>query len=140
MGNSDNFYDKAAHDESVKACEDFDRAVDRHVGAVERVRDPEHFDKLFLALMVRRMQDKRGNLEEYPAEIRGIDNVLARLDAYNVSGNTAHLVDAANFIWIEFMRPSHPAHHFAPLQEDQTPERIRVADWKITEIHERGES
>lgn len=91
-------------------------------GEVERIKDPPHFDKLFLALMLKRMQSKRdtGNLaENYPSKIRALDTVLQRLDQYVRSGNTAHLVDAANFLWVEFMYPSHDAAHFTPIDRPQ---------------------
>jgi hypothetical protein len=104
----------------------------KKVGEVERIKDPPHFDKLFLALMVKRMESKRdtGNLaENYPAKTHALDTVLSRLDSYVRSGNTAHLVDAANFLWIEFMYPSHDASYFRPLTEPQ--ERVPVRENRI---------
>ena len=105
---------------------------DEKIGETERVKDPAHFDKLFLALMSKRMESKRdtGELaENYPAKIHALDTVLTRLDQYVRSGNTAHLVDAANFLWIEFMYPSHDASHFRPLTEPQ--ERVPVKDYRL---------
>lgn len=101
---------------------------DPKIGEVERIKDPPHFDKLFLALMLRRMELKResGQLAaNYPQKIHALDTVLNRLEAYVKSGNTAHLVDAANFLWIEFMYPSHDASYFQPIQEDQTRVMVR---------------
>ena len=37
---------------------------------------------------------------------------LARLDKYKETGNTELLVDAANYIRMEFRRSSHPNKHF----------------------------
>jgi len=106
--------------------------TEEKVGEVERIKDPPHFDKLFLALMLKRIESKRetGELaENYPHKIHALDTVLNRLDQYVRSGNTAHLVDAANFLWIEFMYPSHDASHFRPLTEPQ--ERIPVRDFRL---------
>ena len=35
-----------------------------------------------------------------------------KLDHYRRTGNTESLVDASNYLMLEFMRPSHPAAHF----------------------------
>ena len=102
------------------------------IGEVERIKDPPHFDKLFLALMLKRMESKRdtGELaENYPTKTHALDTVLQRLDSYVRTGNTAHLVDAANFLWIEFMYSSHDASYFKPITEPQT--RVPVRDVRI---------
>lgn len=83
------------------------------VSEVARIDDKEHFDKLFLALMVRRMTLKRPNLAvEDPVE-----KILDHMDQYVRTGNTAFLIEAGNYIWAEFMQPNHPAAHFSPLQD-----------------------
>lgn len=114
---------------------------DEEVGVVERVRDPSHFDKLFLALMVRRAEQRGSptDLEEnYPDKVHAINTALDRIDSYIRTGNTAHIVDACNFLWIEFMLPSHEAAHFRPIT--QPGKRIRHDQWKLDELHENGSS
>lgn len=102
------------------------------IGDVERIKDPSHFDKLFLALMLKRMESKRdtGELaDNYPAKTHALDTVLQRLDSYVRTGNTAHLVDAANFLWIEFMHPSHDAAYFRPITDPQV--RVPVRETRL---------
>ena len=41
-----------------------------------------------------------------------VKTVKARLDLYEQTGNKEHLVDAANFIMVEFMYPQHSNAHF----------------------------
>ena len=53
-----------------------------------------------------------------------IEGLRKKLWAYVDTGNTENLVDAANYLMLEFMQPSHPNAHFRA--EDNTnhcPER-----------------
>lgn len=87
--------------------------ADERVGNVERISDPQHFDKLFLGLMVRRMQQKRPNLfKEDPME-----RALAHLDSYVRTGNSMYLIEAGNYLWAEFATPNHQAAHFKPFND-----------------------
>lgn len=87
------------------------------VGITERIKDTEHFDKLFLALMVRRMNMKRPDFHDTEAMTRLINNI----DKYVRTGNKMFLIEACNYAWQEFMTPAHPAAHFRPFN-DQTDE------------------
>lgn len=85
-------------------------------------------ETVFTQLMLERMHEKKlqyGSLEDrFPNEVHAIDTTIQRLQEYINTGNTAHLVDAANFIMIEFTHPSHPIAHMTPLQPGDTPEQI----------------
>ncbi len=79
----------------------------------QRVKDPEHFDKMFLALMVRRMDQKRPDID-ITEDFDAIQKVIDRLDDYVRTGNTIFLIEAGNYLWAEFAKPNHPAAHFKP--------------------------
>ena len=49
--------------------------------------------------------------------VKAVDNLRARLDLYDRTGNTEYLADVANFAMIEFMYPQHPKAHFNNLSE-----------------------
>jgi hypothetical protein len=48
-------------------------------------------------------------------------NLLQRWEAYEASGNTEYLIDAANFAMLEFQRPAHPRWHFTPTDASGSP-------------------
>lgn len=51
-----------------------------------------------------------------------------KLEVYHRTGNTEALVDAANYLMLEFMRPSHPHAHFrAEDDRDHCPVATRAA-------------
>lgn len=91
-----------------------------------------------LQLMLDRMATshyKYGNIDvAYPECAHGIDSARERMYLYDgvVSldiksktktgdGNTEHCLDAANFLIIEFIRPSHPRAHFRPQTSTESP-------------------
>jgi hypothetical protein len=90
--------------------------------------EPPPMEKVFAELMAERMKDKErvyGPLSErFPEIVHAIDTAISRLDEYISTGNTAHLIDAANFIMIEFNLPSHPIAHMRPLGPEDTPEQV----------------
>ena len=45
----------------------------------------------------------------------------ARLRKYKLDGNTEWLIDAANFLMIEFMYPRHPDAHFRSTDTNESP-------------------
>lgn len=55
-----------------------------------------------------------------------IETIKARLKLYQESGNQEHLVDAANFIMIEYMYPQHPNPHFEAVAEEDPNRRAGV--------------
>ena len=48
-------------------------------------------------------------------------NVEARLKIYHETGNTEGLVDAANFLMMEYMKPLHPKAHFRAMESHESP-------------------
>lgn len=48
-------------------------------------------------------------------------NVKTRVDKYRETGNIEWLMDAANFVMMEFMVPTHPQAHFVPTSRDESP-------------------
>lgn len=55
-----------------------------------------------------------------------IETIKARLRLYQDTGNKEHLVDAANFIMIEYMYPQHPNAHFESVEEEDPTKRAGV--------------
>ena len=86
------------------------------------------FSHEFLQGMVKRMvtsYHKYGAVKDaYPHKLDAIRSAKKRLDEYAKSGNTEDLIDAANFLMIEFMQPSHEDAHFAPTDSDKSPGRV----------------
>lgn len=85
-------------------------------------------EKVFAELMAERMHEKKleyGPLaDRFPSKVHALDTAIQRLDQYISTGNIAHLIDAANFIMIEFTLPSHPIAHLQPLGPGDTPEQV----------------
>lgn len=52
--------------------------------------------------------------QNYPKKVHALDSLLRRLDLYIATGNVEYLVDAANFVYIEYTYPSHPDAHSGP--------------------------
>ena len=48
----------------------------------------------------------------FPEKVDAIATLRLCLDTYAKDGNTEHLIDAANYAMIEFLRPRHPTAHF----------------------------
>ena len=46
-------------------------------------------------------------------EFANVESAIARLRRYQQTGNTEHLVDAANLCLVEFTKGNHPKRHFA---------------------------
>lgn len=62
--------------------------------------------------------------DAYPHKVDAIQSMQVRLDRYAKDGNTEHLMDAANFLMIEFMHPKHPDAHFTPEDSKASPGRM----------------
>ena len=60
----------------------------------------------------------------FPAKAGAVGCMESHIAAYAEDGNTEHLVDAANYLMIEFMHPSHPAAHFTPTDSDGSLGRV----------------
>ena len=66
-------------------------------------------------------QQKYGDLEENYPSISAYKNIQERLWLYLETGNTEHLLDAANFCVIEHLIPSHERAHFRATGSEESP-------------------
>lgn len=111
-------------DSGRQACETRNKVIRTSA----RIPDTE-WSMQFLQGMVDRMSLsflKYGAVAEgFPHRLNAMDCMRQRLEKYQATGNTEFLMDAANFIMIEFMRPAHPRPFFAPTDSDQSPGRTR---------------
>ena len=76
-------------------------------------------------LMANRMavsHHKYGILEaKYPDSAHAIDSAMQRIELYKKTGNTEHVIDAANFLMIEHLFPSHKKAHFRATSSQESP-------------------
>jgi hypothetical protein len=81
----------------------------------------------FLQGMVSRMEMsyfKYGAVADgFPHKLDAIASMKARLERYERTGNLEYLMDAANFLMIEFMHPRHADAHFTPEDSSKSPGR-----------------
>lgn len=73
--------------------------------------------------------------DAYPAKTDAFRSARDRMGKYQETGNTEFLIDAANFLMIEFMHPDHARAHFKPTDSNESPglisqsgERVRRHD------------
>jgi hypothetical protein len=67
---------------------------------------------------------KYGRLAEaYPNKVDALRSMDDRIQLYKATGNTEHLVDAANFLLIEFMCPSIPGARLRATETHESPGR-----------------
>ena len=87
------------------------------------------YSKQFLQGMVNRMCVsfyKYGKVADaYPDKMDAIANVQKRLAQYLETGNTEWLIDAANFLMIEFMHPALENASFRATDSDEAPGRVK---------------
>jgi hypothetical protein len=78
-----------------------------------------------LQLMLNRMivsHYKYGAMDNhYPDSAQAIDSAMKRLDMYKKTGNTENCLDAANFLVIEHLFPSHEKSHFRAQSAAESP-------------------
>ena len=90
------------------------------------------FDKLFLQGMLDRVAQaffKYGAMAEaYPDRVDAIASLEKRLLNYKKDGNGEWLVDAGNFLMIEFKHPRHPKAHYRPTSSEESPGRAWHGD------------
>jgi hypothetical protein len=67
----------------------------------------------------------------FPHKVNALESAQQRLKEYHKTGNTEFLVDAANFLMIEFMLPLHPDAHFTPTDSNSSPGRVNQ-DFEVT--------
>lgn len=85
---------------------------------------PSDFNQDFAKKMEARMATsyhKYGSWVKNRKFVDAMANVQKRIDLYNQTGNTEHLVDAANFLMMEFTLPVHPNAHFRATDTDESP-------------------
>ncbi len=63
--------------------------------------------------------------EAYPDKINALACMRERMKLYDETGNKEWLVDAANFLMIEYMFPAHPEAHFRSTDSDESPGLVR---------------
>lgn len=101
-------------------------STDIHLPVLERHRT--EVSEEFLRGMINRMAmsfEKYGAVSEaYPDKFNALASMEKRLALYAETGNSEALIDAANFLMIEFMRPRHAAAHFHAQDSSSSPGRI----------------
>jgi hypothetical protein len=89
------------------------------------------FSQEFIQGMVDRMAvsfHKYGLVSDaYPDKVDAMASMAKRIRMYRETGNTEWLIDAANFLMIEFMCPRHDAAHFQATDSDASPGRVTSA-------------
>lgn len=62
--------------------------------------------------------------DAYPIHVDAIDSMKQRLSEYKKTGNLEFLMDASNFLMIEFMHPAHENPIYEPGDSDKSPGRV----------------
>jgi len=70
--------------------------------------------------------------QAFPAKINALQSSRERVQKYLETGNQEWLVDAANFLLIEFLCPSLPNAHFRAADSDESIGRVHKATGKAT--------
>jgi hypothetical protein len=78
----------------------------------------DQFDETFVQGMIDRMAmsyHKYGRVQDgFPHKVDAIRTMKLKLEEYLREGNTEKLIDAANYLMIEFMLPRLPNAHYKP--------------------------
>lgn len=61
-------------------------------------------------------------------KVLAMESAQLRIEKYQDDGNTEWLVDAANFLMMEFMYPQHPEAHYRATDSDESPGRVHTTD------------
>lgn len=76
------------------------------------------YSKVFLQGMLNRMTvsfHKYGAVADaYPEKVSAVSTARGAMEMYARDGNTEHLMDAANYLMIEFMCPEKEGAHYTP--------------------------
>ena len=62
--------------------------------------------------------------DAYPHKVNALESAQLRIKKYLETGNSEYLIDASNFLQIEFMHPSLPNAFFQGTDADGSPGRI----------------
>lgn len=84
----------------------------------------DQIDRSFIQGMLDRMLvgfHKYGHMRRRHDRPDNLKNVEARVKQYKKTGNTEWLMDAANFLMMEFAVPSHANAHFRPTDSHESP-------------------
>lgn len=73
---------------------------------------------------------------DWPRKANMLASAQLRINKYLETGNTEWLMDASNYIQIEFMNPAHPDAHFRSTDGDESPGNV-MADGSMSTAHER---
>ena len=102
---------------------------------------PTEVSKVFMQRMANAMSvsfHKYGPVADaYPCGIDAMASARARMRSYGQTGNSEYLVDAANFLMIEAMRPAHPDAHYDPKDSDASPGRVTTAGETTARTNDR---
>lgn len=78
---------------------------------------------------------KYGKVKDaYPEKVNALESMKLRLEKYAETGNTEHLIDAANYLMIEYMHPRRKDAYFKSTDSDGSPGRVKT-DGVITTKH-----
>jgi hypothetical protein len=87
-----------------------------HKYEVKLAAPESEFSSQFVQYMANRMATafygKGAVSDAYPHKFDALASAIDRIEKYMETGNTEYLVDASNFVMIEFMHPRHPNAHF----------------------------
>ncbi len=90
------------------------------------------FSEHFVELMRNRMgmsYYKYGPIKRaFPKLVDAIETMEKFISIYKKTGNTERLVDAANYLMIEFMYPRHENAHFQPTESKDSPGRKWIGE------------
>lgn len=101
------------------------------VGAFNLDRPDSDFNQDFAEKMEARMLTSRHKYGPWAKNRKYVDaiaNAQKRLQLYLDSGNTEGLVDAANFLMMEFSMPIHPKAHFRAESADEAPAIVCIKE------------
>lgn len=87
-------------------------------------------DESFVDAMRRRMAvsfHKYGKVSDAAGKVKCLPSAAARIAEYERTGNTEWLIDAANFLMMEYMHPQHPDAHYRATDSDESPGRVHTA-------------
>jgi hypothetical protein len=95
---------------------------------IESMLPESEYSVKFLQGMLDRMAvsfAKYGAVKDaYPNDVSALGSMRRRLQKYDEDGNTEWLIDAANFLMIEFMHPSREGAHYLPTSSTESPGRM----------------
>lgn len=89
------------------------------------------FNESFVVGMRKRMATsfhKYGLVSHSVGKVKYVESARQRIDLYLETGNTEWLIDAANYVMMEYMNPQHTNAHYRPTDSGESPGRIVKAN------------